>query len=80
MVAWVARAFAERGWRPGILSRGYGAAEPGAANDEARLLARSLPDVPHVQDPDRVAGARRLAELGVDVIVLDEVHERHVTT
>ena len=71
-VALVCRALAARGRRPGILSRGYGARE-GETNDEARLLAAALPDVPHVADPDRVRGAERLlTSSGCDVIVLDD--------
>ncbi|HED65269.1 MAG TPA: tetraacyldisaccharide 4'-kinase [Planctomycetes bacterium] len=69
------RALIERGWRPGLLSRGYAAskaAEHGAGNDEARMLARKLGDVPHVQNPDRVAGAAELVALGVDAILLDD--------
>lgn len=68
---WLARELARRGYRPGLLSRGYGAA-PGESNDEAFLLARSLPDVPHVQDVRRARGGARLVELGVDAIVLDD--------
>jgi tetraacyldisaccharide 4'-kinase len=71
MVAWVVGALAERGLHAGILSRGYGRGADGE-NDEARLLARALPGVPHVQDPDRVAGGERLQQQGVDVIVLDD--------
>ncbi|MEM7310057.1 MAG: tetraacyldisaccharide 4'-kinase [Planctomycetota bacterium] len=70
MVAWVVRALAELGLRPGVLSRGYGAKD--GANDESRLLADVLPDVPHEQDPDRVAGGVRLVARGVDAIVLDD--------
>lgn len=62
---------AERGFRPGVLSRGYGA-EPGKPNDEALLLARLAPHVPHVADKDRVTGARKLIEMGVTAIVLDD--------
>jgi tetraacyldisaccharide 4'-kinase len=72
-VAFLARELQRRGLHPGILSRGYRAA--GAAdgeNDEARMLARSLDAVERVQDPDRVRGAERLIERGVDVIVLDD--------
>ena len=73
MVAWLVRAFLADGLRPGILSRGYGSSgAEGEPNDEARLLAREFPDVPHVQDRDRVAGGERLQALGVDVIVLDD--------
>lgn len=70
-VVWVARRLQARGLRPGVLSRGYkrGAEELG---DEGRLLATLLPGVPHVADPDRVAGATELSTLGVDVIVLDD--------
>ncbi len=70
MVAWLAGALARRGLRPGLLSRGY--AGDGGGNDEARLLASLCPDVPHVQDPDRVAGGRALAKRGVDVVVMDD--------
>lgn len=68
---WLARELARRGYRPGLLSRGYGAAA-GESNDEALLLARSLPGVPHVQDARRTRGGARLVELGVDAIVLDD--------
>jgi tetraacyldisaccharide 4'-kinase len=73
MCALVAKRLAERGMRPGLLSRGYGSA-PGsnAPNDEARLLERLLPDVPHVQDADRVRGGRALVERGCRSIVLDD--------
>lgn len=70
MVAWVCRWFLERGRRPGLLSRGYGAR--GDVNDEALLLERLLPGVPHVQNPDRAAGGRELEGSGVDVIVMDD--------
>jgi tetraacyldisaccharide 4'-kinase len=77
------RALVGRGLRPGVLSRGYRApaAERGPATkdgarrpagDEARMLARSLPGVPLVQDPDRIRGARELVRLGCDAIVLDD--------
>jgi tetraacyldisaccharide 4'-kinase len=71
MCALVVRALIARGFRPGILSRGYGAA-PGAANDEARLLAYLLPTTPHVQGADRVGGARELIRGGANAIVLDD--------
>lgn len=72
-VAWLARWFQARDLRPGIVSRGYGAAAQGASmNDEARMLADQLPGVPHEQDPDRVAGAQRLVDAGVDVVLMDD--------
>jgi tetraacyldisaccharide 4'-kinase len=74
-VAFLARELARRGWRPGVLSRGYralGASGDERANDESRWYAGALRGVEHVADPDRVAGARRLVERGVDAIVLDD--------
>ena len=71
MIAWLARELRARGATVGILSRGYGASD-GAPNDEAVMLAEDLPDVDHVQDRDRVRGARLLASRGVDVILVDD--------
>jgi tetraacyldisaccharide 4'-kinase len=69
--AWLVRELAARGLRPGLLSRGYRAPR-GGRNDEALLLERACPSVPHVQDPDRVRGALALVRDGVDAIVLDD--------
>lgn len=71
MVALVVRGLIDRGYQPGILSRGYGSA-PGVPNDEALELARLLPGTDHEQDPNRVRGAGRLVDRGSDVIVLDD--------
>jgi tetraacyldisaccharide 4'-kinase len=71
MVAWVVERLLERGRRVGLLSRGYGARVDGSS-DEASELARRLPDVPHVEERDRVAGGQRLVDLGVDAIVMDD--------
>lgn len=72
VVAWIVNRLIERGRRPAILSRGYKSLD-GAANDEGLLLDRLCPGVPHVQNPDRVAGARRaIDEHGCDVLVLDD--------
>ncbi len=87
MIAWLAGRLRARGLRAGIVSRGYGAArgdgvspksgaEPSGAaqapNDEARMLAEILPDVPHLQDRDRVGAASRLVDQGLDVILVDD--------
>lgn len=80
MVAWVVKALLERGFHPGVLSRGYHAdkqnvssEETGARlNDEGRLFEQLFPGLPQVQQPDRVAGALELQKLGADVIVLDD--------
>ena len=75
LVCWVARWFSEHGVRVVVVSRGYGAT-PGKPNDEALELRQSLPDVPHLQNPDRVAAARRaVAEFGAQLIVLDDAFQ-----
>jgi tetraacyldisaccharide 4'-kinase len=70
-VEYVAGYYRERGVRVAIVSRGYGAAD--SRNDEAMILEENLPDVPHLQEVDRVAAARRaLEELESELIVLDD--------
>ncbi len=72
MVAWIARFLRAKGVRVTLISRGYGA-EAGSRNDEAIELERRLPDVPHLQDPDRVAAAAiAVEELGCQMILLDD--------
>ena len=74
LVEWIVRRFLAQGKTVGIISRGYGAR--GGPNDEARELAWKLPGVPHVQDPDRVAAARRaIREHGCQVLVLDDAFQ-----
>lgn len=75
--AFLARELGRRGWRAGVLSRGYGAARTAAGdaapNDESRWMATHLPDVPLHQDPDRVRGAHALIDAaGIDVLLLDD--------
>lgn len=73
MVEWVARWYRERGVRVAILSRGYRKDGEGGVNDEALVLEENLPDVPHLQDPDRVAIARvAVEELESELLVLDD--------
>ncbi|MCA1685652.1 MAG: tetraacyldisaccharide 4'-kinase, partial [Planctomycetia bacterium] len=73
MVEWVARWYRRRGVRVAILSRGYRRDGSGGVNDEAMVLEENLPDVPHLQDPDRVkiAGVA-VEELGSELLVLDD--------
>lgn len=72
LAAFVARWFRTRGVRVCLLSRGYGAA-PGAANDEALVLERQCPDVPHLQHPDRLRSARiAVEELDAQLLILDD--------
>ncbi len=71
-VEWVARHLRNLGFRVAILSRGYSAAE-GQPNDEYLVLEENLPDVPHLQDADRIGmGRRAIEELETEVIVLDD--------
>lgn len=75
MVAWLARWFRERDYRVTLISRGYGA-EQGAQNDEAKELEQLLPDVPHLQNPDRVAAAKvATEELAAQVLLLDDAFQ-----
>ena len=75
MVAWIVRRLSQAGRRPAIVMRGYRAAKaaPDAAprSDEAELLAH-LTGAPVIVEPDRLAGARRAAEAGADVVILDD--------
>jgi tetraacyldisaccharide 4'-kinase len=72
MVKWLAQWLQNRGARVAIVSRGYGAAN-GKCNDEALELAEALPNVPHVQDRDRVAAAKRaIRDFQPQVLLLDD--------
>jgi tetraacyldisaccharide 4'-kinase len=70
-VEYVARFYRDLGLRVATLSRGYGAGH--GRNDEAMVLEENLPDVPHLQHPDRVALAGVAAEeLQAELLVLDD--------
>lgn len=70
-VEWVARFYRQRGVQVAILSRGYGA--DNGRNDEAMVLEENLPDVPHLQNPDRVAAAETaVEELESELLILDD--------
>ena len=75
MVAWIVRHLSEAGRKPAIVMRGYraGKAAPDAAprSDEAELLTQ-LTGCPVIVEPDRLAGARRAADGGCDVVILDD--------
>ena len=77
--AWLANWLVEEGHRPGLLSRGYRSleqesdAKTPAGNDEKMVLDRLCPNVPHLQQRDRVASGRRLVqECGCNVLILDD--------
>ncbi|QDU96181.1 tetraacyldisaccharide 4'-kinase [Lignipirellula cremea] len=72
LVEWIARRLRQQEVRVTIVSRGYGA-EKGGVNDEAKELEQRLPDVPHLQDPDRVAAAElAVEEFSAQLILLDD--------
>jgi tetraacyldisaccharide 4'-kinase len=84
LVLWLVDALRGRGWRPGIVSRGYRAAndparavppgaDPAQCGDEPVLLAERS-GVPVWIGRDRVAAARALlaAHRGCDVLVCDD--------
>lgn len=83
LVIWLARQLEERGFAPGIVTRGYRGnvgslpvlvnrdSEPAVVGDEAILLAVSS-GCPVVVHPDRVAAVQRLSEEGVDIVIADD--------
>ena len=68
MAAWVAQRLIERGLRPAILLRGYGA-------DEPLVHERLTPGAIVVADPDRERGAVSAIALGAQVLVLDDAFQ-----
>lgn len=72
IVAFLASWFRQHQIRVAIVSRGYGRGDADE-NDEAAELHQRLPDVPHVQNPDRVEAARvATEELESQVILMDD--------
>jgi len=78
----LARELAARGWRPGIVSRGYGrqsrepvrvaaSMDPDTCGDEPLLIARQT-GLPVYVDSDRVAAARQLVAEGCNLILADD--------
>jgi len=75
MVQWLTRWFQQRGVNVALVSRGY-KSKTGSQNDEALELAQKLPDVPHLQNPDRVAAAKQaLEEHDCQLILLDDAFQ-----
>ena len=80
---WLARELRERGFAPGVVSRGYGgsrsgtsmrvdaASDPEVVGDEPVLIARRA-GCPVVVDADRVRAAEMLVAEGVNVIIADD--------
>lgn len=89
LVLWLIGELRRRGWRPGVVSRGYRGkadswprrvhpdSDPRQVGDEPVLLARRL-DVPVAVAPRRAAAARLLLEeASVDAIVADDGLQHH---
>ena len=87
LVEFLARRLRFEGWRPAILSRGYGRASRGVVvvsagegplvtaergGDEPVALARATSGIIVVVGERRVEAARRAADLGADLFVLDD--------
>lgn len=71
MVEYLARFYRDAGARVALLSRGYG--QSTGLNDEGLVLDQNLPDVPHLQDPDRASLARiAVEELETQLLILDD--------
>jgi tetraacyldisaccharide 4'-kinase len=82
LVCWLVARLVERGWRPGVVTRGYGGSsrnvrlieptdDPNLVGDESILLARRTV-VPVAAGSDRPAAAQLLVNAGCDVIVSDD--------
>ncbi|MDP6467752.1 MAG: tetraacyldisaccharide 4'-kinase [Pirellulaceae bacterium] len=75
MVEWLAKWYRGHGIRVVVISRGYGA-QVGSRNDEALELEQKLPDVPHLQNPDRVEAAKTaIEEFDSQLILLDDAFQ-----
>ena len=83
LTIWLAQTLRSRGYAAGIVTRGYRGnvgpvpvlatpdSDPGIVGDEAILLAQKSA-CPVVVHPDRVAAARKLESLDVDVVISDD--------
>lgn len=83
LVIWLAQQLATRGYRPAVITRGYGGAskswpldvsadsDPALVGDEAVVIARRS-GVPVVAGPDRIADARQAIARGANVIISDD--------
>ena len=73
MVIWIAQWLRQKSLRVVLISRGYSQSGHAGRNDEAIEMEDRLPDVPHLQDPDRHRMSQvALEELESQVIVLDD--------
>ena len=71
-VEYAARFYQQLHRRIAILSRGYGKAADADINDEGAVLEQNLPDMIHLQGPDRVALAKQAVQANCNLILLDD--------
>jgi len=83
LVIWMVRHLQAGGWRPGVVTRGYGGrsdvwplpvtliTSPADAGDEPVLIAKRC-GCPVIAGPDRIADGKALIEAGCDIIVSDD--------
>ena len=87
LVCWLAVRLADLGFRPGVVTRGYGGSsrrarlvqasdDPDSVGDEALVLARRT-RVPIAVGRDRPAAAQLLINAGCDIIVSDDGLQHH---
>jgi lipid-A-disaccharide kinase (EC 2.7.1.130) len=82
-VIWLVEQLKAHGYRPGVVSRGYGGKSeqyplllsqttpPRTAGDEPVLIARRT-QVPVCVDPNRSEAVKRILQEGVDIVVTDD--------
>lgn len=79
LVIWIASFLQQHGLNVVLISRGYGSSprEDGPRkNDEAMEMENRLPNVPHLQSPDRYAMSQQaINQFGAQVIVLDDAFQ-----
>lgn len=78
LVAYLVEQAIERGFCPAVIARGYKGALRGGEwlNDEGLLLKEKFPGLVVIQNPDRIAAARRAVdEMGADFIILDDAFQ-----
>lgn len=83
VVAWLAMALVAAGYRPGIVSRGYGGSlrrgthlvnqdDPASLTGDEPLLLRRTTGLPVCVGRDRAAAAARLTAAGVNIVIADD--------
>ncbi|GAA3907174.1 tetraacyldisaccharide 4'-kinase [Halomonas cibimaris] len=82
LVAWLVRWLGQRGYSPGVITRGYGGradyplwvtpdTPPAQSGDEPLMLAQQT-GAAVVADPCRARGVRALVDAGCDIVVSDD--------